>query len=375
MSQQPARPAPPSPPDPAPATESSPANELESLAHLRHALRTPLNQIIGYAEILIESAQEKNTTGLLLDLRKIHRAGGQLLAVLNDTMALWKIECGKFDLRHMRHEMIPPLNAVLCFSALSEADPAITRIPGLSDDLAKIREAARHLFNLIEGATVLPISPRHSPRRLPSLALSPSASDEPIPAEKSSNPNTRVLIVDDDAVNREMLARRLQKMGYKTRQAETGQQALDELKQRPFDLVLLDIMMPELDGYATLKHIKNDPSHSHLPVIMVTALAAVESTVRCIEAGAEDYIPKPFNYVILRARITAILEKKRLRDQEQATLLQLRSERAKSERLLLNVLPQAIANRLKQGERTIVDSFLECTVLFADIVNFSHIVN
>ena len=169
--------------------------------------------------------------------------------------------------------------------------------------------------------------------------MNPSASDEPIAAEKSPHPNTRVLIVDDDAINRELLARRLQKMGYKTRQAETGHHALDELKQRPFDLVLLDIMMPELDGYATLEHIKTDPSLRHLPVIMLTALAGVESTARCIEAGAEDYIPKPFNSVILRARITATLEKKRLRDQEQAALLQLRSERAKSERLLLNVLP------------------------------------
>ena len=365
----------PASPDTTPATKPALTDEHESLAHLRHALRTPLNQIIGYTEILIESAQEKNTTGLLLDLKKIHSAGGQLLAVLNDTLALWKIECGKFDLRHMRHEMIPPLNAVLGFSALSVADPAITRIPGLSDDLAKIREAARNLFNLIEGATVLPNSLRHSSRQIPPLALNPSASDEPIAAEKSPHPNTRVLIVDDDAINRELLARRLQKMGYKTRQAETGYHALDELKQRPFDLVLLDIMMPELDGYATLEHIKTDPSLRHLPVIMLTALAGVESTARCIEAGAEDYIPKPFNSVILRARITATLEKKRLRDQEQAALLQLRSERAKSERLLLNVLPQAIANRLKQGERTIVDSFLECTVLFADIVDFSQIVN
>jgi class 3 adenylate cyclase len=93
--------------------------------------------------------------------------------------------------------------------------------------------------------------------------------------------------------------------------------------------------------------------------------------VRCIEAGAEDYVPKPFNPVILHARINASLEKKRLRDQEQAYLAELQAERANSDRLLLNVLPKAVADRLKQGERTIVDSFRDATVVFADIVGFT----
>ena len=106
---------------------------------------------------------------------------------------------------------------------------------------------------------------------------------------------------------------------------------------------------------------------------MLTALDDVESTVRCIEAGAEDFVPKPFNPTILRARLTASLEKKKLRDQEQARLTQLKNERAKSERLLLNVLPKAIAERLKAGQRTIVDSFIDSTVLFAVIVDFTRI--
>jgi adenylate cyclase len=147
--------------------------------------------------------------------------------------------------------------------------------------------------------------------------------------------------------------------------------ALDLLKQRDFDLVLLDIIMPELDGFHTLEFIKADPKLRYLPVIMLTALDEVDSTVRCIEAGAEDYVPKPFNPVILHARINASLEKKRLRDQEQAYLAELQVERAKSDRLLLNVLPKAIADRLKQGEHTIVDSFREATVVFADIVGFT----
>ena len=131
--------------------------------------------------------------------------------------------------------------------------------------------------------------------------------------------------------------------------------------------------MPDLDGFQTLEFMKADPRLRHIPTIMLTALDDVESNVRCIEAGAEDYVAKPFNPVILRARISASLEKKRLRDQEQAYLAQLQVERSKSERLLLNVLPKAIAERLKSGQRTIVDSFIDSTVLFADIVGFTRI--
>ncbi|MBC7368375.1 MAG: response regulator [Undibacterium sp.] len=369
-----------------PLKEGAKVNDFETLSKLRHALRTPLNQIIGYTEMLMESAEEHASTNLLRDLKKIHTAGGQLLALLNDALAPWKIETGKIDLIAMRREMIVPLNSVIGFSELSGEDPKIAAIPGVADDLKKIRQAARNLFALIEGETDLGDIAAHSLSSNLGSAAEAVLGSIPTPTtrtapffdflgvEKSQLATGRILVVDDDAMNREMLSRRLQKMGYKIREAENGNRALDELKQRPFDLVLLDIIMPELDGFRTLEFMKTDPMLRHVPVIMLTALDEVESTVRCIEAGAEDYVPKPFNPVILRARINASLEKKRLRDQEQAALLQLQSERTKSERLLLNVLPQAIADRLKQGERTIVDSFHECTVVFADIVGFTQIV-
>ncbi|MDI1320435.1 MAG: adenylate/guanylate cyclase domain-containing protein [bacterium] len=186
-------------------------------------------------------------------------------------------------------------------------------------------------------------------------------------------PSAKLLAVDDDEMNRDMLVRRLQKLGYEVGEAATGREALSKLKDGNFDHVLLDILMPDRDGFQTLEFMKADPRLKHIPAIMLTALDDVESTVRCIEAGAEDYVPKPFNPTILRARITASLEKKRLRDQEQAYLAQLQVERSKSERLLLNVLPKAIAERLKSGQRTIVDSFIDSTVLFADIVGFTRI--
>lgn len=184
---------------------------------------------------------------------------------------------------------------------------------------------------------------------------------------------SNVLVVDDNEVNRDLLARRVQRQGHKVVGASNGFEALEMMRSQPFDLVLLDIMMPQMNGYQLLETLKADKKLRHIPVIMVSAVEDIESIVRCIELGAEDYLSKPFNPVLLRARINACLEKKRLRDQEQAYLKKLADEQEKSERLLLNILPSAIAERLKRGESTIADSFADVTVMFADLVGFTKL--
>lgn len=137
--------------------------------------------------------------------------------------------------------------------------------------------------------------------------------------------NTRsssVLVVDDNEMNRDMLCSLLDADGHKTSVAENGRLGLELIKAKPFDLVLLDVMMPEMNGYQVLEHLKADPSLRDIPVIVLSALDEIGSVVRCVELGAEDYLPKPFDPTLLRARIGACLEKKRLRDQE----VQLRKE-------------------------------------------------
>ncbi len=361
------------------------ARDMEALNKLRHNLRTPLNQIIGYCEMLLESAEEDGNAAIVRDLKRMHTSGGQLLALINDALAPWKIETGKLDIESMRREMRIPLNTIIGYAelCLDEAEPE----GALAADLTRIHRAGMNLYQFIESESLEEQIPNGS--TVTDEALSAKATlGSPAPLHNFGQPHAvaefvspskrqqppRLLIVDDDVVNREMLSRRLQKLGYDVVEVGDGRAALQKLNEDDsFDLVLLDIIMPELDGFRTLEFIKTDQRFRHLPVIMLTALDNVESTVRCIEAGAEDFVPKPFNPIVLRARITASLEKKRLRDQEQAFLAQLQSERAKSERLLLNVLPRAVADRLKAGERIIVDSFMECTVMFADIVGFTGI--
>ena len=181
-----------------------------------------------------------------------------------------------------------------------------------------------------------------------------------------------LLVVDDNEDNRIVLARRLEKQGYRIFSAENGREALEALEKQDFDLILLDIMMPEMNGYQVLESLKADHRLRSVPVIVISAVDELDSVVRCIELGAEDYLTKPFNRVVLRARIGAILEKKQLRDQEQETLRLLEVEREKSDRLLASILPLPIADRLKQNHNTIADSYDDVTVLFADIADFTR---
>ncbi len=359
------------------------SRDLEALRTLRHALRTPLNQIIGYSEMLMESAEENNITALLVDLKRIHTAGNQLLSIISDGLAPWKIETGKIDFPTMRRDVRTPLSTVIGYAELCLDETRLAEAAEQTKDLEKILRAATQLHSLFESdaypdqmdTTAAPVGNEEAEEELPIPAAALRQAPQ-TPTDLGGTvpplPNARVLAVDDDRTNREMLVRRLQKLGYEVEEAATGREALTKLAESKFDLVLLDIIMPDLDGFETLEIIKNDPRLRHLPIIMLTALDDVESNVRCVEAGAEDYVAKPFNPTILRARISASLEKKRLRDIEQDLLDKLHLEQAKSERLLHNILPKAIAERLKNGERNIVNNYIDSTVLFSDIVGFTR---
>jgi sigma-B regulation protein RsbU (phosphoserine phosphatase) len=151
-----------------------------------------------------------------------------------------------------------------------------------------------------------------------------------------------LLVVDDNRVNRMLLVRSLEQQGHNVTAAVNGREALDLLRADPFDLVLLDIEMPEMDGYQVLSAMKQDLRLRQIPVIMVTAVEEIESAIRCIEMGAEDYLPKPFNPVLLRARIGASLEKKHLRDKEQLYLHSLERELEIGREIQTSFLPTSL---------------------------------
>ena len=183
----------------------------------------------------------------------------------------------------------------------------------------------------------------------------------------------RILIVDDVEDNVYTLERRLKQFANSENvAARNGREALERLRQGPFDLVLLDMQMPELDGMAVLEQMKADMALRHVPVIMVSALDDLETVLRCIKLGAEDYVQKPFNADLLRARVEAALERKRLRDQEAGFVAQLQAEKARVNDLLHSVLPKSVVSELRANARFVPRRHDDVAVLFCDIVGFTR---
>lgn len=190
----------------------------------------------------------------------------------------------------------------------------------------------------------------------------------------------RLLVVDDSKMMRMGISRSLRQLGVEhIEEASNGRQALQRLQDESFDLMLLDVEMPEMTGLEVLAEMQHSPTLRGFPVIVISGGQEIDDVVRCIEMGAEDYLPKPFSQVLLKARLTSSIEKKRLRDLEtmrrqqlQAQHEQLEHEQGKTERLLLNILPRSVSQRLKGGEKRIADAHPDVSVLFADLVGFTQ---
>jgi CheY-like chemotaxis protein len=194
---------------------------------------------------------------------------------------------------------------------------------------------------------------------------------EPAEATPPERAEGQILVVDDNEVNRDMLARRLRRLGYTVVLAENGREALERLAAEPFDVVLLDIMMPVMNGYEVLGRMRASLRLRNLPVIVLSASDETASAVRCIELGATDYLTKPFDPVLLKARIGASLEKKRLRDQEAVYLRQIEEEKQRADDLLHVILPNEIVDELKATNAVRPRRYEQVAVLFCDIVGFT----
>jgi class 3 adenylate cyclase len=183
----------------------------------------------------------------------------------------------------------------------------------------------------------------------------------------------RILIVDDNDDNVFTLERRLKQFAdAEIASAGNGRAALESLREAPVDLVLLDVQMPEMDGMAMLEQVSADMSLRDIPVIMVSAVDDFETVLKCIKLGAEDYVQKPFNADLLRARVEAALERKRLRDQEADFVAQLQAEKARVDDLLRSLLPASVVSELKASARIVPRRYDEVAVLFCDIAGFTE---
>jgi CheY-like chemotaxis protein len=278
----------------------------DAAKQLRHELRTPVNHIVGYAEMLLEDAADPVLADRRASLEEMIAAARDVLGLINQTLPSTRTEIPVADVVSLYASLRGPQDRIVGAVGRLMHDPDSSADPGLGADLARILQAAERLVPAAEDD-------RQGPGE---IGASGPGSEEAV------EDTARLLVVDDDPDNREVLRRRLEREGYRAECAEDGERALQMVAGQRFDLVLLDVMMPGKDGYEVLEELKGSSETRDIPVIMISALDDMRSVVRCIEGGAEDYLPKPFDPVLLRARISASLEKKRLRDQETEYLRQ-----------------------------------------------------
>ncbi|MFA4901323.1 MAG: adenylate/guanylate cyclase domain-containing protein [Desulfobaccales bacterium] len=365
-------------------------------AHLRHELRTPLNAIIGYSELLLGDADDLGLAAYVSDLNQILSAGQQLLEIINVLLDANKLASDdvSFNLEsliaNLDYQVRTPLNGIIGYSEILLENAAEQGREKITADLQKIHDAGKlflaRINNIIDFSkldaglkTVTPEASDQSPlidsvmRSLRKLA---QESDAVAGREPGS-----ILVVDDNEINRDLLSRYLERQGHTVRVAHNGRLALEMIATGAFDLVLLDIMMPELNGYQVLQNLKHSETWRDLPVIMISALDEIDSAVRCIELGAEDYLRKPFNPVLLRARVQACLEKKRLRDlkiEQQRQLHELNTALELRNRFIRQTFGSYLSDEivdtiLKEGGLKIAGEKRRATILMADLRGFTSI--
>jgi class 3 adenylate cyclase len=347
--------------------------EPTDLAHLRHELHTPPKHNIGYSEMLLEQLDDAGAGEAVGALRQIHADARQVLERVDDFLSPARVVAGGVDVGALPRALGLTLQTLVAATeALRVRAPAIGA-GHLQGDIERIAAAARLLATLAaHGGTTGSGEPRVT---LPTAA----------PADETAGGGV-ILVVDDNEGNRELLTRRLGRDGHRVILATHGKEALELLAREPVDLVLLDVMMPEMNGYEVLQHLKADPGLRDVPVLMISSLDEIDSVVRCIELGAEDYLPKPFNPVLLRARIGACLEKVRLRALEKRQAAELAEwNRRLEERVAQQVAELERVGRLKRffspqlaelivaggAEDPLRSHRRELTVLFVDLRGFT----
>jgi CheY-like chemotaxis protein len=303
------------------------------LTYLRHELCTPINGMIGYSELLLEELQTQPESALFADLQKIHACSRQLLTLVTMILDPVQLEMSQVDGdlgsfgSTLRMELLTPLSTVIgyCEMLLEEAPAAL--IP----DLDSLNASAQQLMGLVNNIIhlaqqqlqTLNAQTHNTPQSSQLLVESPLAQSTTTTLQalgqgssEKQDQGGMILVVDDNPINCDLLARQLRRQAYTVTTATSAHQALRLLKAIPYDLILLDVIMPGVNGLELLRHLKRHDIWRNIPVIMISALDEIDGAIRCVELGADDYLHKPFDPTLLKTRIRAYLEKKRLRDQE-----------------------------------------------------------
>lgn len=307
----------------------APTNHSISLPDLRHELRTPLNAVIGYAEMLVEDCEDSGLDGVVLDLREILHAGRLLLSLLNEVLGEPEDKRGhpgyfRSLADRLCQGLISPVATITGLAEKLLLDSSSLPRAAAFTDVRNILSAAQRFRALAEefrGSSALVLdgaqseSEAQAPLPLPSRMRAHEEVSERSDADLLSlSGSAAVLVVDDNEMNRDLLRQLVEREGHHVTEAHDGYQALQAIDERSFDLVLLDAMMPGIDGFDVAQRIRTSPHSSDLPIIMVTALASQEHRLRAVLAGANDFVSKPIDKVELRVRMASLLKMKKAVD-------------------------------------------------------------
>lgn len=285
------------------------------LTNLREELLAPANALRSYAELLHDETGSDGHDGIVTDLARI-RTSGQALYDLVERLLDPNLARDIFEgtdvvaaKRRLRHDIRTPITAIKGYGELLLEEASGKDADPLRGQLMRLMTEASRLLAQLDAIVEFHTTTTMSNDLVRSFARASQAENETV------KPG-RILVVDDNETNRDLLARRLVQEGHEVLLAEHGAVAFAVLKRETVDLILLDLLMPIMNGLEVLLALKDDDRLRDIPVIIVSAIDETDSIIRCIEAGAEDYLPKQFEPALLRARINACLKRKRWRERE-----------------------------------------------------------
>ena len=279
------------------------------LADLRHDLRTPAGHVLGYAEMLEEEFEDEDRPDIMSHLASLRQAGVLMVDLFEEHLGANRTCLDDVSIEEAEAAMSGPVASIT--EACRELESLLDGTDGAAD-LARIKGARTALVDLI---TRIPdVLGTAGDSALGGSQLKLGGDSSPTAASVLGEGGV-ILVVDDDESNRYLLERRLKSQGYDPVTVDSGEAAIEFLGTTDVDMVLLDMIMPGLDGTEVLGRLKGDAKLKNIPVVMLSALDDMERIIECISMGAEDYLFKPPNPVLLKARISATLEKNRLRKQ------------------------------------------------------------
>lgn len=352
-------------------------NQQALSTRIGQRLAGPAETILGFQTLIVTALQSDGQADSLEDAHRVLEAAQSLVDMIKRLLS----PEGQKTVEHiddatLRHDLRTPINAILGYSELMLDEAAGHLDPTIENDIRTVVMECGRVLDQLDGLVdfsrgdIDAVGLETGDADI-AAALANTLSHATVPTNSLEG---RILVIDDIEANRELMRRNLTNRGHVATTAGSAREALDLLETNDFEVALVDILMPDMNGIDLLGRLKENPRWRKMAVVMVTGLKDIQAVVKCISAGAEDYLQKPVDPVLLFARVESCLEQVRWNDRERQFLAQIESEKLRADSLLLSMLPEMVIKRLAVGEKIIADRFDNATIIFADIVDFTPMV-